>query len=62
MRALLERDRILAEPSGAAGVAALIGGRVTGEGPVAVVITGANITMEHLTRVMATPLPEVLAG
>ena len=62
MRFLLERERILAEPSGAAGVAALLRGEVPGTGPVAVVVTGANVTMEHLAVVMATSLPDTLAA
>lgn len=62
MRLLLERERVLAEPSGAAAVAALASGKVHGRGPVVAVVTGANVTMEHLARVLATPLPEGLAG
>ncbi len=52
MRYLLERERVLAEPSGAAGVAALLAGRVAGSGPVAVVITGGNATLAHLARTL----------
>jgi threonine dehydratase len=62
MRVLLERERVLAEPSGAAAVAALISGQVKGDGPVVAVITGANVSMEHLSKVMATPLPSGLEG
>lgn len=57
MRHLLERDRVLAEPSGAAGVAALLSGRVPGSGPVVAVVTGANVTMRDLARAIETPLP-----
>ncbi len=62
MRLLLERERVLAEPSGAAGVAALLRGEVPGDGPVVAVVTGANVMMEHLATVMATPLPASLAA
>ncbi len=62
LRVLLELDRVLAEPSGAAGVAALLSGQVRGHGPVVVVVTGANVTMAHLAQVLDTPLPAGLAG
>lgn len=62
MRALLELDRVLAEPSGAAGVAALLAGQVAGQGPVVVVVTGANVTMAHLAQVLDTPLPPAIHG
>jgi len=61
MRLLLERERVLAEPSAAASVAALLSGEVRGTGPVVAVITGANVTMAHLARVMETPLPAGIA-
>ncbi len=57
MRFLLERERVLAEPSGAAAVAALLAGRIAGQGPVVAVVTGANVTMPHLEQVISTPLP-----
>jgi threonine dehydratase len=62
MRALLECDGIPTEPSAAAGVAALLSGRISGEGPVVAVITGSNFTMDHMARVMATPLPAGLGS
>ena len=62
MRALLECDGVPAEPSAAAGVAALLTGQVAGEGPVVVVVTGANFTMEQMARVLDTPLPAGLAA
>lgn len=61
MRALLECDGVPTEPSAAAGVAAVLSGQVAGEGPVVVVVTGANFTMEQMARVMNTPLPAGLA-
>jgi len=40
---LLERCKALVEPSGAAGLAAVLGGKVPGSGPVAVVLSGGNV-------------------
>ncbi len=62
MRVLLECEGVPTEPSAAAGVAALLSGQVAGSGPVAVVVTGANFTMEQMARVMDTPLPAGLAA
>jgi threonine dehydratase len=51
---LLKEDHILAEPSGAASVAALMSGRV--QGPigreVVVVVSGGNISMNYLSRLL----------
>ncbi len=58
MRVLLERERVLAEVSGAAGVAALLAAPVAGDGPIVVVVTGGNVAMRDLARAMETPLPE----
>jgi threonine ammonia-lyase medium form len=49
MRLLLERAKLLVEPAGAAGVAALLAGRVQpGSGPVVAVLSGANVDLERL--------------
>lgn len=61
MRLLLERERVLAEPSGAAGVAALLAGQGRGRGSVVVVISGGNCSMQDLARALETPLPPGLA-
>ena len=54
MVALLAQDQVVAEGSGAVGVAALRAGRVhAAEGrPVAVVITGANVDASLLERLL----------
>jgi threonine dehydratase len=57
MRVLIERERVLAEPSGAAGVAAVLAGPLAGSGPVCVVVTGGNVAMRDLARAIETPLP-----
>jgi threonine dehydratase len=49
---LLERSKLVVEGAGAVGVAALIGGKVGGEGPVAVVLSGGNIDPTLLISVM----------
>jgi threonine dehydratase len=50
MRLLLERTKLLAEPAGAAGLAALLQGRIPleGDAPVAVVLSGGNVDVERL--------------
>lgn len=59
MRWLVERERLLAEPSGAATVAAALEGLLAGEGPLVLVVSGANVTPADLARALAAPLPEV---
>ena len=49
---LLERTKLVVEGAGAAGVAALLAGRVPGEGPVAAVLSGGNIDPTLLISVM----------
>jgi threonine dehydratase len=49
---LLERSKLVVEGAGAVGVAALLGGKVGGEGPVAVVLSGGNIDPTLLISVM----------
>jgi threonine dehydratase len=55
MKVLLERTKLLAEPAGAAGLAALLTGRIELEPavPVAVVLSGGNVDLELLSRLFA---------
>lgn len=49
MRLLLERGKLLVEPAGAAGLAALLAGRVRPDGaPVVVVLSGGNVDLARL--------------
>ena len=48
----LERVKLLLEGAGAAGIAAVLGGKVPGEGPVAVILSGGNIDPTLLITVM----------
>ena len=57
VRWLVERERILAEPSGAAAVAALLTGAIRGEGPLVLVVSGANVAPADLRRALEAPLP-----
>jgi threonine dehydratase len=60
MVALLAADQVVAEASGAVGVAALRAGKVTsaGRGPVVAVITGGNVDASVLARLLAARYPE----
>jgi threonine dehydratase len=49
---LLERAKLVVEGAGAVGVAALLAGKVTGSGPVAVLLSGGNIDPTLLISVM----------
>jgi threonine dehydratase len=49
---LLERAKLVVEGAGAVGVAALLGGKVGGSGPVAVVLSGGNIDPTLLISIM----------
>ena len=49
---LLERSKLVVEGAGAVGVAALLGGKVGGEGPVAIILSGGNIDPTLLISVM----------
>jgi threonine dehydratase len=57
---LLERTKLLVEGAGAAGVAAVLAGRVSGDGPVCVLLSGGNIDPTLLISVMRHGL--TLAG
>jgi threonine dehydratase len=48
---LLERAKLVCEGAGAAGVAALLAGRVAGDGPVCVLLSGGNIDATLLIQV-----------
>jgi threonine dehydratase len=58
--ALVASDQVVAEASGAVGIAAVRAGRVPGSahGPVAVVVTGGNLDAPVLARLMAARYPE----
>jgi threonine dehydratase len=49
---LLERTKLVVEGAGAAGLAALLAGRVPGDGPACVVLSGGNIDATLLITVM----------
>jgi threonine dehydratase len=49
---LAERTKLVVEGAGAVGVAALLNGRVAGDGPVCVVLSGGNIDASLLISVM----------
>jgi threonine dehydratase len=57
---LLERTKLVVEGAGAASLAALLNGRIRGEGPVAVLLSGGNIDPTLLITVMRHGL--TLAG
>jgi len=48
---LLERAKLVVEGAGAAAVAALLGGRIPGRGPVCAILSGGNIDASVLTEV-----------
>jgi threonine dehydratase len=56
----LERTKLVVEGAGAAGVAAVLAGRVEGDGPVAVIASGGNVDATTLISVMRHGL--TLAG
>jgi threonine dehydratase len=51
---LFEKAKIVAEPSGAATVAAALSGRARVDGPLVAIISGGNISMEKLEELRAT--------
>ncbi|MBI5161308.1 MAG: threonine ammonia-lyase [Micrococcales bacterium] len=53
---LLERAKLVVEPSGAMGVAAMISGRLTLDGPTVIVLSGANIDPMIMERVISRGL------
>jgi threonine dehydratase len=57
---VLERTKLVVEGAGAAGVAAVLAGRIEGRGPVAVILSGGNVDATTLISVMRHGL--TLAG
>lgn len=53
---LLERAKMVVEPSGAAGVAAILAGKIRAEGPTAVILSGGNIDPMIMERVISRGL------
>ena len=53
MVALVAADQVIAEASGAVGVAAVRAGKVAAEGPVIAVVTGGNVDAPMLARLLA---------
>lgn len=49
----LERAKVVVEPAGAVGIAAILAGRVTATGPTVVILSGGNIDPMLLQRVVA---------
>ena len=52
MQVLYHEDRIVAEGACVVGLAAVLEGRVTLEGPTATIVTGRNLDMEMFTRIV----------
>jgi len=52
MRFLLDRTKLVAEPSGAITVAALLDGLVRPSGPTALVLSGGNVEWEGLRALL----------
>lgn len=59
MKLLLERTKLLVEPSGAAGLAALLEGRVDvrAGAPVVVVLSGGNVDLAQLSALLTSSTP-----
>ena len=56
MKLLLERTKLLTEPSGAAGLAGVLAGRIPlDNGPVVVVLSGGNVDLAHLGELLRGP-------
>ena len=55
MKALLERMKLLVEPSGAAGLASLLANKIPLErdGPVVVILTGGNADLIELSKLLS---------
>jgi threonine dehydratase len=52
MRFLFERVKLVAEPSGASALAAVMAGRITGA-RIGVVLSGANVSAERFAELLA---------
>jgi threonine dehydratase len=55
VRFLFERMKLVVEPSGALGLAALLGGAVASGGRVGIVLSGGNVDAETMARILADP-------
>ena len=56
MAFVLERAKLLVEPAGAAGVAALLAGRIPlADGPVVAVLSGGNVDLDRLPDLLGMP-------
>ena len=53
MRLLLERAKVLVEPSGAVGLAAILAHRIPTPGRIGIVLSGGNVAMEDLPGLLA---------
>ena len=53
---LIERAKLVAEPAGAAGVAAILAGKIETSGPTTVVVSGGNIDAKLMERVISRGL------
>jgi len=53
MAFLLERTKLLTEPAGAAGVAALLTGRIPVAGTTVVILSGGNVDLAQLGPILA---------
>jgi len=54
MRFLFERMKLVAEPGGAAAVAALLAGKVEAEGTVGVIVSGGNVGAARFAELLAS--------
>ena len=53
---LLERAKLVVEPAGAAGVAAIIAGKITASGPTTVILSGGNIDPKLMEQIISRGL------
>lgn len=53
---LIERAKLVAEPAGAAGVAAILAGKIDATGPTTVIVSGGNIDPKLMERVISRGL------
>ena len=51
MQALFRKERLVAEGAGAVGIAALLAGKLTLDGPTAMIISGQNVDMDQFMRI-----------
>jgi threonine dehydratase len=62
MRLLLDRQKLVVEPSGAITLAAVLEGKVASDGPIAVVLSGGNIEWDGLAALLADEAPAAGPG